>query len=220
MRRVVEIWFVAGGLSLCSCAPSKPVSHSQASGAQTPAMPARDQALRKEILAMCKQDQKVREAFAFDMPPETAAAMRKIDQQNTARMKEIIAQHGWPGDRLVGKDGAHAAWLLVQHATEDLDFMNQCLSLMAVAVNRGDASGSDLAYLTDRVRVHSGKPQIYGTQFKFGADGALIAEPIEDAANVDARRSSVGLPSLAEYEKTLKAVYGKSSSPDKPAKQP
>ncbi|PYV16293.1 MAG: hypothetical protein DMG07_08125 [Acidobacteria bacterium] len=32
-------------------------------------------------------------------------------------MTEVVAGRGWPGTRLVGEQGAHAAWLLVQHAT-------------------------------------------------------------------------------------------------------
>ena len=68
--------------------------------------------------------------------------------------------------------------------------------------------------------VHSDKPQIDGTQFKFGMDGKLIAEPIEDAGAGDAQSRRLGLPSLVEYERTLKAAYGKGSSPEQTAQQP
>ena len=30
---------------------------------------------------------------------------------------------------------------------------------------QGEASPANLAYLEDRVRVHAGQPQLYGTQF-------------------------------------------------------
>ena len=212
MKHVIEVCVLAVGLTMCGCAAPKSTSRSASSHASTNAAP-QDPALRREILAMCEQDQKARKDFSPDMPQKRAIAMRELDERNTARMKEIIAKHGWPGVRLVGKDGANAAWLLVQHATHDLNFMEQCLALMSESVKDGDASATDLAYLTDRVRVHEGKPQIYGTQFKFAPNGSLIAEPIEDEANVDARRKILGLPSMAEYEKVLKEVYGKSSKP-------
>ncbi len=41
---------------------------------------------------------------------------------NTQAMKQIVAQHGWPGEKLVGAMGAQAAWLLVQHVDHDREF--------------------------------------------------------------------------------------------------
>ncbi|MCS6883729.1 MAG: hypothetical protein NZU74_20615, partial [Chloroflexaceae bacterium] len=68
------------------------------------------------------------------------------------------------------------------------------------------ARPQDLAYLTDRVRFNTGQPQVYGTQVLI-IDGRVTLKPIEDEANVDARRAAVGLLPLAEYvahiERTL-----------------
>ena len=69
-----------------------------------------------------------------------------------------------------------------------------------------EASGVDLAYLTDRVLVAEKKQQIYGTQFRL-MDGKMEPYSIADEKNVDRRRKEVGLPSLAEYRKMLEAVY-------------
>jgi len=165
----------------------------------------RDSALRRELLAMVDADQRVREAFSLPMESEKVAEMRTIDAKHTARMKAVVAQHGWPGRSLVGDDGTHAAWLLVQHA--EVSFMAQCLPLMERAVSAGEASPKDYAYLLDRVRMSQGKPQVYGTQFTSGADGKLVLHPVEDAEHVDERRRAVGLPSMAEYEKKIREVY-------------
>jgi hypothetical protein len=35
-----------------------------------------------------------------------------VDRDNTARLREMVGQHGWPGHRLASVAGAHAAWLL------------------------------------------------------------------------------------------------------------
>ena len=129
----------------------------------------------------------------------------QVDAKNTARMKEIIAAHGWPGVKLVGSDGASAAWLLVQHADADREFQKQCLERMKKAVEQGDASGRELAYLTDRVLLAEGKKQVYGTQFMTGPDGQTTMRPCEDEANLDQRRASVGLEPIAEYRSRIEA---------------
>jgi hypothetical protein len=127
-------------------------------------------------------------------------------------MKAIIDQHGWPGKRLVGTDGAHAAWLLIQHATGDLELMKRCLERMERAAAAGDASRMDLAYLSDRVRTLEGRPQVFGTQFREDSEGRVQPFPIEDEERVDERRKSVGLSTLAEYEQQLLHAYaGKKS---------
>lgn len=174
------------------------------------APPKRDEKLQKELLDRVREDQEARKELIKN-PSEDSPAARKvadIDRKNTARLKEIIEKHGWPGRSLVGEDGAHAAWLLVQHADRDREFQKRCLKLLEKAVKAGEASGVDLAYLTDRVLVAENKKQLYGTQFRV-TDGKLEPSPIEDEANVDRRRKEVGLPSLAEYRKRMEEVYGR-----------
>ena len=63
---------------------------------------------------------------------------------------------------MVGKDGAHAAWLLAQHADRDPAFQRRRLDLVTQAAARGQASPTELAYLTDRGLLAEGKSQEYG----------------------------------------------------------
>jgi hypothetical protein len=86
----------------------------------------------------------------------------------------------------------------VQHADHDRPFQKRCLALLEEAVKKGEATGEQLAYLTDRVRVGENKKQVYGTQLRW-VDGKLRPQPIEDEANVDRRWKAVGLPPLADY---------------------
>lgn len=157
-----------------------------------------DAPLRRELLARVAQDQQARDAIT-DPPDEAAVArVREVDRDNTAFLREAVAKHGWPGKRVVGVDGANAAWLLVQHADADLAFQKECLAKMEPLVAAGEVTAKDYAYLWDRVAVAEGRPQRWGTQF----DGDEPA-PIEDAKNVDARRKAIGLPPLAEYKQMM-----------------
>ena len=181
-----------------------------------------DRALREEILRMKDVDQEARAKLVHGMDkpdPAVLQAAEEVDRRNTARMKEIVGRHGWPGRRLVGEDGAAAAWLLVQHADRDPEFQVRCLDLMAEAVKKGDASGRNLAYLTDRVLVAQKKPQRYGTQ-AHTVDGERVPFPIEDEAQVDERRSALGMGTLAEYMKQMEAVYAPKTPVELPASKP
>lgn len=151
-----------------------------------------DPALRRELLALAAKDQATRAGTDAD-------AVHALDRENTARMKEVVAKYGWPGKKVVGSDGANAAWLLVQHADADAAFQKECLAKMEPLVKSGDVTGKDYAYLFDRVAVGEGRPQRYGTQM----DGDDFA-PIEDPTNVDARRKEMGLSSLDEYRELVK----------------
>lgn len=172
--------------------------------------PVADPALRKELLAMLVEDQAVRTGKA---PPgddrtaeELSAAWDATDRRHGARMSEVLDEHGWPGWRLVGSDGAFAAWVLIQHADLDLPLQERGLALMGTAVQAGDADPSDYAYLVDRVRVAKNQPQVYGTQWNPDATGGPVPRtPIEDEAMVDVRRAEVGLGTLEEYLKELQS---------------
>ena len=173
---------------------------------------ASDPALRRELSEMVRVDQEMRQILMAKGQAIDEAELEKcvtIDRRNTARMKEVVQAHGWPGKTLVGADGAHAAWLLVQHADFDVEFQARCLLLLEAAVKRGEAAAVDAAYLVDRVRVNQNKPQVYGTQFRLKDDGTYEPQPIEDPQRVDERRRSVGLVTLAEYAKRI----GKSAKP-------
>ena len=169
-------------------------------------------ALRQELLERYKRDQAVRDEWIRKGVQHTDAAVmarvEAVDSENTARMRHIIKQYGWPGPELVGKDGTEAAFILVQHA--DPAFQREVLPLVRDAYQANKLSGQDYALLLDRVLVREGKLQVYGTQaksFDQWKGHEPVLEPIEDEANIDRRRAEVGLPALAEYLVMLKRMY-------------
>ncbi|MCP3058380.1 hypothetical protein LXT21_06330 [Myxococcus sp. K38C18041901] len=168
---------------------------------------AADPALRDELLARMEVDQQVRMTLMRSNFQDEAAKkkLEEVDASNTAWLKDVIAKKGWPGQALVGKKASFAAWLLVQHADKDVAFQEQVLPMLEQAVARGEGSKQNLAYLTDRVLVNTGKPQRYGTQME-EVNGQMEPRNLEDPANVDARRAAVGLGTMAEYKASFEAM--------------
>lgn len=156
--------------------------------------------LAAELIALRERDLAVREELARDgsLFDGYHPRMEAVHRANAARLREIIAAHGWPGTPLVGQRGAEAAWLVAQHAIGEPPFMRSCRDLLTAAVAAGAAPAWQLAYLDDRIRVSEDKPQRYGTQLRASADGRAEPCPLEDAAHVEALRRDVGLPPLAD----------------------
>lgn len=183
--------------------------------------------LRAELVKRMKAEQDVRFELMRLNPlnkpltadererPEVKAVFEKmaaIDKDNLAWFKEVVEKHGWPGKSMVGPDGALGAFLIAQHAVSDMDFMARCLELLKAAHKAGDAQGEWVALMTDRVLImRDKKKQLYGTQL-IHRDGKLVPQPIEDEANVDARRKELGMPPLADY---LKIVNERRTAPPK-----
>lgn len=184
-----------GGMPQPAPTPSATASPTEAAISHTIADQL-DQDLRDELLQLLEEDQAERlegADFGGDGP-------------RTERLAEIIAEHGWPSYSLVGEEAEDAAWAIAQHADADPEFQRLALEYLILAVEAGDASPGNLAYLTDRVAVGAGEPQTYGTQIACSDDGPAPVTPILDEASVDERRADAGLPPLADYYAELAAI--------------
>ena len=183
--------------------------------------------LRRELLERVERDQSARRALIERMQKtgqdkvdpqqmqEIMKELHKVDSENRQWLKEIVDESGWPGKTKVKKDGAHAAWLLVQHADADREFQKKCLKLME-ALEPGEVAPIDIAYLTDRVLVGEGKKQRYGTQAEM-KDGKAVLKPVEDRENLNKRRAALKLDPIEDYLKQIEALYaGKMKSIGKP----
>ncbi|MEO8467041.1 MAG: DUF6624 domain-containing protein [Gammaproteobacteria bacterium] len=124
--------------------------------------------------------------------------MEAVHRVNAARLREIIAEHGWPSTPLVGARGAEAAFLIAQHAIGEPLFMHRCRELLAAAVAAGAAPAWQLAYLEDRINTFEDRPQRYGTQLRPAADGRLEPCALAEPENVEQLRRDIGLPPLAD----------------------
>jgi LSD1 subclass zinc finger protein len=163
--------------------------------------------LRSELLRRAEKDQAARGG-----PEPDTETMASVDAENLAWLRDLVAEVGWPGRSTVGEDGAHAAWLLAQHADQDPAFQRSCLDLMTEAVERGEATLGELAYLTDRVFLAEEKPQEYGIQMT-GREEGWVPRNLRDPETVDERRAAMSLGPLHENVALIARQYG----PPKPA---
>jgi hypothetical protein len=179
-----------------------------------------DSALRAELVDLGRRDQALREEIEALLDPSgsqraDSVALARLtvqldsaDRAHAARIRELVQKHGWPARAQVGGEGQEAVFLIVQHASHDVDLQRQFLRHLEATFRPGDRqTGEAIALLTDRMRVSQGKPQLYGTQFVVEGE-KVILNPIEDEANVDERRSRLGLEPIGEYLRRLNQAFG------------
>ena len=133
---------------------------------------------------------------------------KRVDEarvENNARLCQILKEFGWPTPVEVGKDGVGAMIYLVRNSRQP-DLQADLLPVIIAAVKRGDAEKGEVADLVDRMRVDSGRKQLFGTQVKV-INGFLVLAPIEGEAQVDARRKQFGLVPLADHLRELQREY-------------
>jgi hypothetical protein len=118
-------------------------------------------------------------------PPAGAAAMVEA-------LNKLASTRGstWPTRSVVGASGTHAVYLLV---SLDTTLAKTALHRMMEA-GPAESPAADVATLEDRLRLVAGRKQIYGTQFRRGADGKIALAPMEDSAHADLRREGAALP--------------------------
>lgn len=156
--------------------------------------------LRQILLEMCEEDLRVREKLAGtgELFDGYCPKMEKVHLENAAELERMIEQNKgkWLGKSMVGDDGAEAAWLIVQHAISLPDFLRKCLKLLETAVNENGAEPQHFAHLADRIAFFERRPQKYGTQSDWNADGKMQIWTLENAEKVNEYRASVRLNPL------------------------
>lgn len=121
-----------------------------------------------------------------------APALGPTAAEMTEQLKALAAQRGskWPTRSVVGAAGVHAVYLLSQ---SDTGLARNVLHRMMEA-GPAESPAADVATFEDHMRLVWGRKQIYGTQFRVGANGKIELAPMEDSAHADLRREDAGLP--------------------------
>src|SRR5262249_17841208 len=88
-------------------------------------------------------------------------------------------------------------WLIAQHAVGEPDFQRSALVLVATYIEQERVPAWHAAYLEDRIALHEGRPQRFGTQWiQDATDGRFRPWSLVDAERVSDHRAEVGLRPL------------------------
>ncbi|PWN71092.1 hypothetical protein C1631_000230 [Chryseobacterium phosphatilyticum] len=149
----------------------------------------------KEIIKLADYDLQVRAQLASDgkLSGGYHPEMERVHQTNAKRLREIIAEIGFPTISKIGAQASDAAWLIIQHSIGEPEFMKACYQMMEE--NSNDINPIHKAYLYDRIQVFQSKPQKYGTQLT--AEGVY---PVEDKEKLNQERVRIHLPELSVQE--------------------
>src|SRR5262245_61837352 len=109
--------------------------------------------LRQRLLEMVEEERRLHTELSAsgEIYKGYAPRLAELNTRQALELEAIIARYGWPGNSLVGEDGAHAAWFTVQHAIGLPAFQRRCLTLLRDAVARGEAAPAQAAYLEDKI---------------------------------------------------------------------
>ena len=165
----------------------------------------------QELAARVSADQALRARLDFSRmdDPDQKKLMHQmgiVDRANTAWLKALFEQCGFPDKDKHGEKAQGNAWLLVQHADHDVAFQKYTLSILEkMAAQRGEPMRPSFAYLADRVAVAEGRPQLYGTQLMAPAEQPCNFDfnTLDDREKVEARRAALGLPPLDIYKEIV-----------------
>jgi hypothetical protein len=161
-----------------------------------------DDAFRNALLAAARVDGSRALTLQYGVEPGPRPTAPLPDTTVLARLRTLATTRGstWPVRGVVGAAGVRAVWIL---AGQDTALQRTILHRMMES-GPDEALAADVAVLEDRVRLQSGRKQLYGSQLRM-VGGQLVPAPIEDSAHVDMRRDAAGLPPLRQAMCTLRS---------------
>ena len=169
--------------------------------------------LKSTLVKMVEEENHLKAELASDgsLYEGYPVKIRELHLNQANVLERIVETYGWPKISLVGKKGADAAWLILQHSISRPDFMKRCFPVFESAVQENEARSRHLACLTDGIRYFSREPQVYGSYFDWNEKGQLCPWVIEDPENVNERRKKMGLNTLEERIKEMEGDVRKNN---------
>lgn len=166
-------------------------------------------AVAKQIDMMIEHDQSVAKRHIDLMnqniksdSPEMRNLMdewKSVGDVDKIQLKTLFKENGFLGYSEVGEQSSHNFLQMVQRFDDDAAFQQDVLVEMKKHIDKINANPIEFAYLTDRVNLNQGKPQVYGTQLKINEKGnSYEPKTVIDPKNLNKRRAQVGLGTIEE----------------------
>ncbi len=169
--------------------------------------------LRTDLKEMAEANLRLRRRLARATDPHTrsdlADRLEQLEYRQSQRLERIfeLLDGRWPSVDLVGAEASRAALIVAQHIDSYRGVQRRALRLLKKAVRNEKAPRSWVAFLTDRVRLSGGHPQLYGTQVNIDG-GEVVPRPIVDPETLDERRMEMGLDPMDQYLNRVRDQYG------------
>lgn len=149
------------------------------------------------------KDQKYRSNHKGTLDSFDINQMLSTDRANQDSLRIFIKKFGWP-QKSWPKNVRLTAWLIVQHADNDIQFQKECLTQMKALLNTNNLDVKNYPYLVDRILINNCERQLYGTQFWLMFNDKGIPESIEfksikESSLVNKRRKYFNLIPLKYY---------------------
>ena len=172
-----------------------------------PATP--DKKLIEELIKMGnRQRELLQEVVENDQGKKSdREKLHKAYKEDIAKLCQLLKTNGWPTMASAGEQGVYATFQILKNAGT-FELQRDLLPVIVAAIKKDPIQKREFAGLYDRLRVSAGMKQLFGTQ-AVSMGGFLVLYPIEDQANLDARRAEFGLGSIDLYIKSLERTYGR-----------
>ena len=117
-----------------------------------------DEDVRRQLLDVRAEDIQVRRELpeSGELSGRYVPRMEAVHIRNAIRLRELISVRGWPDANIAGKDGAAAAWAIVQHAIGEPKFQREMLRVLLAFAGLKRAPLWHEAYLEDRIAMLGG----------------------------------------------------------------
>jgi len=156
---------------------------------------AKEQEIRRRLFESGK---KARETGGCDKYDALGKEMLEADTDNTAWLKKVIDDYGFVDLTHFDKKTVEGVWLLAQHADHDSAWQKEFFGMAKKSCEQGKFPKKYLAFLEDRISVHEGRCQKFGTQLTY-KNGVLVPQKLCDPDKVNTYRKEYGLETLGKY---------------------
>lgn len=131
--------------------------------------------------------------------------LRKPAEHATRAICRALANR-WPIAAEIGRDGADALMYLISRALAPAQQRTLYPAVLAAAENAAIQKDESLAVYLDKIRLHAGGVQLFGTQAT-AKSGFLQLAPIGSAEETNDARRRFGLGTLEDHERRLEMRY-------------